>query len=97
MSLTAIEGLISDWPSATTRTAWATSSIEESLRRYPLAPLFTASYRSDSSSETVSIRILAAGTASLIATHASMPEIFGIRTSRSTTSGATRLASSMPV
>ena len=33
ISLTAIDGLISDWPSATTRTAWATSSIEESLSR----------------------------------------------------------------
>ena len=33
ISLTAIDGLISDWPSATTRIAWATSSIEESLRR----------------------------------------------------------------
>ena len=33
ISLTAIDGLISDWPSATTRTACATSSIEESLSR----------------------------------------------------------------
>src|SRR4051812_15677591 len=32
-SLIAIDGLIRDWPSATTRIAWATSSIEESLRR----------------------------------------------------------------
>ena len=33
ISFTAIDGLISDCPSATTRTAWATSSIEESLSR----------------------------------------------------------------
>ena len=33
MSLAAIDGLISDWPSATTRMPWATSSIEESLSR----------------------------------------------------------------
>ncbi len=33
ISLTAIDGLIRDCPSATTRTAWATSSIEESLSR----------------------------------------------------------------
>jgi len=33
ISLIAIDGLISDCPSATTRTAWATSSMEESFRR----------------------------------------------------------------
>ena len=33
ISLTAIDGLIRDCPSETTRTAWATSSMEESLRR----------------------------------------------------------------
>ena len=33
ISFAAIDGLINDCPSATTRTAWATSSIEESLSR----------------------------------------------------------------
>ena len=31
--LTAIDGLISDWPSATSAIAWPTSSMEESLSR----------------------------------------------------------------
>ena len=40
--------------------------------------------------------ILAEGTASLMARHASMPDCFGIRTSSSTTSGAAVAASSAP-
>jgi len=42
-SLLAIDGLISDWPSYTARTASATSSIEISFSRYPVAPALIAS------------------------------------------------------
>ncbi len=42
-SLEAMEGLIWDWPSATARMAVATSSVEISLRRYPVAPALIAS------------------------------------------------------
>jgi hypothetical protein len=87
-SFDAIDGLISDCPPATERMAAATSSIEISLSRYPLAPALIASYRSASSSEIVSITILALGTTSLMAVHASIPLRRGIRTSISTMSGS---------
>src|SRR3990172_2490313 len=81
-------------PFATASSARRKSSSDMFLRRYPSAPLFTASKRSACSSETVTMMILISGISALITRVASSPDSFGRLMSISTRSGSSLLTCS---
>ena len=78
---------MSDWPSATRRTAVTSSGPRICLRRYPLAPARTAEKRASSSANEVSIKHLSSGMAARRSRQTSMPLPPGKRTSSTATSG----------